>query len=253
MPGRLTVQRPAGAPSTQLPLRSTDIRIMRILCLALALSGTWARPAAAGPAPISTTGPADRDASGPLPRAPANERRPLEVVGGARLFAPLCATTGDACDQGVAFGGVLAALQRTSPFFAWGAEGHYLETGDPTLPSGTWRRTLEVSVVGRVYLEGEGALDPYLELALGYAWERERWTANGPAASSRRGPSARVGGGVDAALGGGLEAGFAFAYREDLLGPEPHCGAGLCPGTALVVRGGVLVGLTLSLSFGDPL
>ena len=168
---------------------------MRILCLALSILGTWGRPAAAGPALISSAAPVDRDDSRPLPRAPATARRPFEVTGGPRLFAPLCATTGDDCAQSVGFGGALAALHRTDPFFAWGGEGHYLETSDAALPSGTWRRTLELSVLGRVYLLEEGSLDPYLELALGYGWELERWTAQGPASNSRRGPSARVGGG----------------------------------------------------------
>jgi len=233
---------------------------VRILCLTVALPGlvgllgAWGRPVHAGPAPFSPATAAGHDDAMPLPRAPATDRRPLELAGGARLFAPLCAATGGDCAQPLGFGGALAALHRTSPFFAWGGDGHYLETPGATHQSGAWRRMLELSLVGRLYLTDEGSLDPYLELGFGYGWERERWTEwDRTSTVDRRGPSARVGGGVDVALGGALEAGVSLVYREDFLGPGPRCGADFCPGGAIVVRGGVLAGLTFTVSIGDPL
>jgi hypothetical protein len=101
-------------------------------------------------------------------------------------------------------------------------------------------------MVGRVYLLEAGILDPYLELALGYA------VTTGTSARTdtvHHGPSARAGGGIDLVALAPLRLGLFLSYREVVGWAETNCPFGCGP----VVRGGLLGAVTVTLPLREPL
>jgi hypothetical protein len=219
--------------------------------VAVTLSVLLSHPAHAGPAPFRARPPDPADTA-PLPRPPSDDRRPLELAGTARLLAPLCSGRGSRADcrsGDLLGGGSIGLLHRYSPYFAVGAEGFVFGgSGD----EGVSRRALELSVVSRVHLLESGAVDPYLELLLGYGAERSQGGGDGE--SNRRGPSARIGGGLDVTLWDRARSGVSFAYREDAFGPGDRCARGRCERTSWVLtRGHFVLGLGLTVALGDPL
>ncbi len=211
--------------------------------------------AASSALPLPPLPPTRDPEPAPLRRSAALERRPLELSGGARAWAPLACvgvTSGACRGLGPAFGPQVSALYRTSPYFAFGGEAMVLRA--PGVQAGPGPGSvLELGATGRVYLLEAGPIDPYLELGFGYgvAWTRAKPAAPGRLAS---GPTARAGGGVDAVLAPGLRLGASFAYREALLGRAERCETYACAGPAgEPVEGGLVFGLSATASFGDPL
>jgi hypothetical protein len=175
------------------------------------------------------------------PRTPVEERRAVELLAHGRALTPVFA-------HGMRRGGTALAAGlglgfRVSPYFSIGGEGSTLSSRAPASRS---RRSLELAAVARVYLLESGFVDPYLELALGYA-------SGAPHRVGRTevlgGPSARAGGGLDLVVASPVRLGVHLAYREVARPPATACS--LECGTSL--QGGLVAGLTVTLPLGQPL
>jgi hypothetical protein len=176
-----------------------------------------------------------------FPRAPGDERRPLELTAQARSFTPLAAVTRSTGERGTGLGAGAGAGFRQSPYFSLGAEGSVLRFAAPHRT--TW---VELAATGRAYLLEAGFLDPYFELALGYAVTR---ASGGSPPTLLHGPSARAGGGIDFVVASTLRLGVLVGYREVVSWPAPRCTFECNPR----VHGGLLAGIAVTLPLGDPL
>lgn len=186
--------------------------------------------------------PAARAEPHALTRAPLEERRSVELLVHGRAWTPLVASR-DASGERAALGGGAGVGFRTTPYFSMGAEGSAIRAS-------AWgarrQTTLEVAMVGRVYLLEAGILDPYLELALGYAVTTR--TSAGTD-TVHHGPSARAGGGIDLVAFSPLRLGLLLSYREVVGWAETNCTFGCRP----LVHGGFLAGFGVTLPLGEPL
>jgi hypothetical protein len=196
-----------------------------------------------------------------MPRAPESARRPVEVVPELGLLLSTCEGGADeercqALGPGLSFG--LSALHRPNPYFAFGGAATYARSGGMAGASSLSAHAAGFGLVGRVYLLEKGALDPYLELLLG--WSAYRTTSHGAGELLREdaafGPAARAGGGVDYVVGDALKVGVAAALNTLVLGRHERCQAGRCElgaATGAAVKGGLVAALRLTLALGDPL
>jgi hypothetical protein len=166
----------------------------------------------------------------------------LELLFQGRAWAPIVASD-EASGGRAALGGSAGAGFRTGPYFSFGVEGSAVRASSR---GGRRNTTLELAALGRVYLLEEGVLDPYLELALGYAVTAR---ASDGADAIDHGPSARAGGGVDVVVLSPLRFGLLLAYREAVGWAETNC-AFECEPRA---HGGILAGVAVTFPLGEPL
>lgn len=208
------------------------------------------------PPPLFDAGPP------PLPRAPVRARHPVEVVPEATLGLSLC-ESGDGSERcealGPEFGGGLTALYRASPYFAFGGGVEYTRSTGKLAGAGDVTAThVGLGLSSRVYLMEEGAVDPYLELSLGWSsWRTALTTYDGARLEDGAfGPSARAGGGIDFVPFESVKVGFAVGWRELVLGSGERCESGRCRAGGLqggATHGSLIAGLRVSLLFGDAL
>jgi hypothetical protein len=174
-------------------------------------------------------------------RAPIEERRGVELLGHGRAMTPFLAHGG--LRGSPAFGAGVGVGVRISPYFSLGGEGSALRVGGSAPRS---LESLELSAVARVYLLETGRVDPYLELALGYASGPSR---GGGETTLLGGPSARSGAGLDLVVVSPLRLGAFLGYREVAHLPEADCLIE-CRARA---EGGVVAAITVTLPLGQPL
>jgi hypothetical protein len=202
---------------------------------ALVVAATLVTRSALGadtPAPLLPP-PALRAEPPAAPRPPVEERRPVELVAFGRALAPL-----DPAARGAGLGAGAGVSFRTSPYFSLGVEGSVLRVRAPV---GDPASAIELAALGRVYLLEAGVLDPYVELAFGYAVD-----GGGPGAERSHGPSARAGGGLDFVALSPLKLGLHLAYREVVRWPSRSS-------TAVRADGGLLASVAVTLPLGEPL
>lgn len=171
----------------------------------------------------------------PLPRAPELARRPVELaIRATTSLEPCAGNASTACTApGPAFGAGVVPLYRPTPYFAFGAAFGYSHAAGTERGTRRARSTLELGMTGRVYLLEEGALDPYLETAVGWASERNELGVTERVAV---GPFGRAGGGVDWFVTSGVKLGLHAGYSQLMLR-----------------RGAVSAGLGLSVLLGESL
>lgn len=214
------------------------------ILLVLAVAATLVTRSAFGAGPCCPLGPPAPPRAEPLalPRSAVEERSPLELLSLGRVFAPLPAPKGGPGVRRTGLGAGVGVGFRNSPYFSLGAEGSALRASTGT---GGVATTLEGAAVGRVYLLEAGALDPYLELALGYGTEQSAEAARGLV----HGPSARAGAGLDVVVASPIRLGALLAYREVVEWSARTCAVGCGPRR----YGGVLAGVAVTLPLGEPL
>ena len=215
--------------------------------------GAPAPPRAPPPPPLETETAA-------LARAPERARRPVEVVPEANLLLPSCEDGAAHCDAlGPSYGLGVSALYRPSPYFGFGGTATYARTGSALAGVGSLRaEAVGLGVVMRVYLLERGALDPYLELALGYGSFQTAFVEpdGARARDSAFGPSARAGGGLDYVTSESWRIGFAAGFSSLVLGRREQCRAGFCElgtATSAAMTGALVASLRVTLLLGDPL
>lgn len=194
----------------------------------------------------------------PLDEEPEHARRLFELTPAFGLSIPNCAHTPGcaALSPGANVG--LTVLYRPVPSFAFGVSGRLdafsigHDTEQAFDASATW-----FGLAGRVYAFESGALDPYLELALGggtlelsgsHAGGRDRARVDFTF-------GARLAAGLDVALTPWLRLGPELAFTEYVR--KDSCRGVLCgtygAGRALLPTGATSLGFRLTLATGERL
>ncbi len=191
-------------------------------------------------------------------------RRPLELVIKGGTLIPICRAESESNErcgglQPFAHGGLLA-LWRVHPHFAWGggldrASFRYAPPQRFDWRAGTWFAGL----AGRVHGRNEGALDPYLQLDLG--WGVVRWSFVDPAGNeieeTATGPTIRIGAGLDYFLLPHVRLGPAVTVAQGVFDRVRRCNTtGDCASLDQRSRGretaSVILFARLTISMGKP-
>jgi hypothetical protein len=197
-----------------------------------------------------------------LPRSAEFARRPVELVPELGVLLSTCeegANRARCQALGPGFGFGLSALHRPNPYFAFGGAATYTRSGGGLPGAGSVSaHAVGFGLVGRVYLLEKGALDPYLELSLGWSAHRTSLNSAGspPSEEAAFGPAARAGGGVDYVAADALKIGVAAGLNTLVFATHERCEAGRCElgsATGAAVSGGLVAALRVTLALGDPL
>jgi opacity protein-like surface antigen len=205
----------------------------------------------------------------PLPPASSIARRPVELVPTLGLAFPSCASGAQSDDRCVGVEGGLtfgfSAFWRVTPHFAWGggfdiagfryAPPDYVGLKD-TQAGAAW-----IGLLGRLYLTGEGSLDPYLQLGLGGGALGTAGTEPGGDTfeETGAGPALQIGGGVDFVLSPRIKLGPALSYTHVFVDKIRRCpsGGGDCSDYSKDLSGHlnafVSVSARLTIMIGDEL
>lgn len=232
-------------------------------------------PAEPTPAPAPTTAPPytpwqgsghappDDYSPGPLPApavgSPIYARRTVELIPALGVALANCragSRSDDRC-EGVGGGGMVGftGLWRVTPYFAWG--GGFEVAAFRNRPpeeaelSDASAAAVWLGLMGRVYFNDEGTLDPYLQLAIGVGALGTR--ATDPAGvtweETGAGPAAQIGGGLDFHLSRSLRLGPSLTYTRVFVDKIRRCqasGDGKCEDVAKDDDGHLNAHLTLA-------
>jgi hypothetical protein len=226
----------------------------RNLALAVGLS-TWAlAPAARAESPRFAFLDAPPPEPAPLAPAPAREadefaRKSWEVFPVAGFAAPFCrgpslgaGRCGDN-GRGTVLGG--GALYRLSPYVALGAALSFADFQVDAAPGvAAYSRSSFMGLLVRGYFSDRGAVDPYVETALGRGTATSGTTE---VRSESAGLSTTVGAGIDFWVLPVLKLGPALSYRWTWLTDVRTCAGALCETSSVADRGAVGSFVSLSL------
>lgn len=190
----------------------------------------WQGTAHAGP-----PGAAPTPAPVPVVGTPIYARRTVELIPSLGVALANCRAGSESDDrcQGVGAGGLagFTGLWRVTPYFAWGggfelASFRYHPPEELDLRE-AGAAAVWLGLIGRVYFNDEGSLDPYVQLGMGVG-------ALGTSAKDQAGvtweetgagPAAQVGGGVDFYLSRTLKLGPSLTYTRVFVDKIRRCQA----------------------------
>lgn len=279
-PRRKTRNRRRGRPDATcvLTLRAETLALSFALALlpaqALAESTDSPSPepapyapwAALAPYRQAETLPHREAAPPPLVALPDYARRRFELLPSFGVGLPRCADgAASSCSAlGSGLGGGFSGLYRTTPYFAFGFTFSFYHFGgepgasDAVNESSTG--SLFAGVLGRVYFAGEGAIDPWAELALGagnFRTVAHRYDGTS-VEELAAGPAGRVGLGIDFWLSRFLRVGPSLEFTSYLVGELRQCRRGggcrdLAANDYGHPNGFASLGARLAIAFGEPL
>lgn len=188
-----------------------------------------------GTAHAPPAGAAPASAPAPAVGTPIYARRTVELIPSLGVALANCRAGSESDDrcEGVGAGGIggFTGLWRVTPHFAWGggfeiASFRYHPPKELQL-SEAGAAAVWLGLIGRVYFNDEGSLDPYVQLAMGVG-------ALGTSAKDQAGvtweetgagPAAQIGGGLDFHLSRTLKLGPALTYTRVFVDKIRRCQA----------------------------
>lgn len=175
-------------------------------------------------------------APAPVVGSPEYARRTVELIPALGFALPSChagTRSDDRCD-GVKTGGVagFTGLWRVTPYFAWG--GGFEVAGFQYTPppevdlKDAGAGAIWLGLVGRVYFNDEGSLDPYVQLGVGVSALGTTGTDSTGTdwEETGAGPAVQLGGGLDFYLSRSLRLGPSLAYTRVFVDKIRRCRAG---------------------------
>jgi hypothetical protein len=177
----------------------------------------------------------------PAVGAPIYARRTVELIPALGVALANCragSRSDNRCD-GVGGGGIVGftGLWRVTPYFAWGGGFEVAafrnRPSEESELSDASAAAVWLGLIGRVYFNDEGALDPYVQLAIGVGALGTQATdpADVTWEETGAGPAAQIGGGLDFHLSRSLRLGPSLTYTRVFVDKIRRCqasGGGKC-------------------------
>ncbi|MBK7585192.1 MAG: hypothetical protein IPI67_34015 [Myxococcales bacterium] len=171
----------------------------------------------------------------PSPGSPEYSRRPVELIPSLALALPNCragSASNQRCDGVTTGAGIgFTGLWRVTPYFAWGGglelSGFRYDPPEAIGLTNTSAAAVWLGLIGRVYFNDEGSLDPYVQLGLGVGALGTTGTDTSGATweETGAGPAGQLGGGLDFFLGRSIKLGPSIAYTRVFVDKIRRCQA----------------------------